>query len=134
MLGPYNAAPVSMVAGVTTLSMLERDGGAAFRRIDAMQSVLMEVIRERARRHGHSVLVQGVRGVFCVHFTELPIAYAPIELANHADLTKARLFRQLLIREGLYPGRGDRHFVSTVLSEAELEEALRRMDSVLSAL
>jgi glutamate-1-semialdehyde 2,1-aminomutase len=129
--GTFNAAPASMAAGVATLSMLERDGGAAFRRIDTMQSALMAGIRERARRRGHAVLVQGVRGVFCVHFTELPIAHAPRELALHADLPKARRFRQLLIREGLYPGRGDRYFVSTVLSEAELEEALRRIDAAL---
>jgi glutamate-1-semialdehyde 2,1-aminomutase len=132
--GTFNAAPVSMAAALTTLTMLERDDGAAFRRIDTMQSELMSCIRERARRHGHSVLVQGVRGVFCVHFTALQIAHAPSELAAHADLPKARRFRQRLIREGLYPGRGDRYFVSTVFSEAELDDALRRIDAALAAL
>lgn len=132
--GTFNAAPASMVAGITTLDMLERDDGAAFCRIDVMQAVMMDGIRERARRHGHAVLVQGVRGVFCVHFTELAVAHAPQELAQHADLAKARRFRQLLIREGLYAGRGDRYFISTVLSEAEAEEALRRIDAALGAL
>jgi glutamate-1-semialdehyde aminotransferase len=78
--------------------------------------------------------VQGVRGVFCVHFTDLAVAHSPRELAQHADLPKARRFRQLLIREGLYPGRGDRYFVSTVLSAAELEDALRRIDAALKSL
>ena len=132
--GTFNAAPVSMAAGIATLTMLERDDGAAFRRIDTMQAALMEGIRERARRHGHAALVQGVRGVFCVHFTDLAVAHSPRELAQHADLPKARRFRQLLIREGLYPGRGDRYFVSTVLSAAELEDALRRIDAALGAL
>jgi glutamate-1-semialdehyde aminotransferase len=99
-----------------------------------MQGALMEGIRERARRHGHAALVQGVRGVFCVHFTDLAVAHSPRELAQHADLPKARRFRQLLIREGLYPGRGDRYFVSTVLSAAELEDALRRIDAALKPL
>ena len=132
--GTFNAAPVSMAAGIATLTMLERDDGAAFRRIDTMQAALMEGIRERARRHGHAALVQGVRGVFCVHFTDLAVAHSPRELAQHADLPKARRFRQLLIREGLYPGRGDRYFVSTVLSAAELEDALRRIDAALKSL
>ena len=132
--GTFNAAPVSMVGGITTLDMLARDDGAAFRRIDTMQSAMMDGIRERARRHGHAVLVQGVRGVFCVHFTELSIAHAPSELAAHADLAKARRFRQLLIGQGFYAGRGDRYFVSTVLSDAELDEALRRIDAALAAL
>jgi glutamate-1-semialdehyde 2,1-aminomutase len=132
--GTFNAAPHSMAAGVTTIAMLERDNGAAFRRIDTLQAALIEGIRERARRHGHAVLVQGVRGVFCVHFSELAVAYSPQELAAHADLAKARRFRQLLIREGLYPGRGDRYFVSTVLTPAELEDALRRIDAALKFL
>jgi len=72
--------------------------------------------------------------VFCVHFTDLTIAHSPQQLATHADLPKARRFRQLLIREGLYPGRGDRYFVSTVLSESELDEALRRIDAALRTL
>ena len=131
--GTFNAAPGSMAAALATLTMLERDDGAAFRRIDTRQSALMEGIRERARRHGHAVLVQGVRGVFCVHFTDLTIAHSPQQLATHADLPKARRFRQLLIREGLYPGRGDRYFVSTVLSESELDDALRRIDAALRA-
>jgi glutamate-1-semialdehyde 2,1-aminomutase len=132
--GTFNAAPISMAAGVATMSMLERDDGAAFRRVDAMQEALVDGIRERARRHGHEVLVQGVRGVFCVHFTSLDVAYSPQELAVHADLAKARRFRELLIRNGLYPGRGDRYFVSTVLNPSELEEALRRIDAALRAL
>jgi glutamate-1-semialdehyde 2,1-aminomutase len=132
--GTFNAAPASMAAAVATLTMLERDDGAAFRRIDTKQSALMDGIRDIARKHGHAVLVQGVRGVFCVHFTELSVAHAPSELARHADLPKARRFRQLLIREGLYPGRGDRYFVSTVLSDAELDDALRRIDTALGAL
>jgi glutamate-1-semialdehyde 2,1-aminomutase len=132
--GTFNAAPISMAGGIATLRMLERDDGAAFRAVDRMQSIMERGIRERAAAHGHAVLVQGVRGVFCVHFTDLPVAWSPAELAARADAGKARRFRQLLIEQGLYAGRGDRYFISCVLTEAEAEEGLRRIDRALAAL
>jgi glutamate-1-semialdehyde 2,1-aminomutase len=130
--GTFNAAPLSMTAGLTTMRMLERDNGAAYRHIDEMQAHFMAEFRRLGRRHGHELLVQGVRGVFCVHFSALPVAYSARDLAAHADRDKARNLRLALIEEGVYAGRGDRYFVSAGLTAPDLEDGLSRIDRALA--
>lgn len=130
--GTFNAAPMSMAAGVTTMRMLERDDGAVYRQIDRIQGLFMQEFRRLAQRHGHAMLVQGVRGVFCGHFTDLQVAHTPAQLAAHADRQKAARFRLALIEEGVYPGRGDRYFVGAGLTEEDLTDGLRRIDRALA--
>jgi len=130
--GTFNAAPMSMTAGLTTMRMLERGDGAAYRHIDQMQSHFMAEFKRLASKHGHDLLVQGVRGVFCAHFSSLPVAYSARDLAVHADRDKARRLRLALIEEGVYAGRGDRYFVSAGLTAADLEDGLARLDRALA--
>ncbi|MEI6026656.1 MAG: aminotransferase class III-fold pyridoxal phosphate-dependent enzyme [Betaproteobacteria bacterium] len=130
--GTFNAAPMSMTAGLTTLRMLERGDGAVYRHIDELQTHFMTEFRRLGRKHGHDLLVQGVRGVFCAHFSPLPVAYSARDLAAHADRDKARRLRLALIAEGVYPGRGDRYFVSAGLTAADLEDGLSRIDRALA--
>lgn len=132
--GTFNGAPLSMTAGVTTMELLERDNGAVYRRIDSLQEYFMREFKTIGKRHGRQILVQGVRGLFCAHFCPLDVAYTPAELARQADADAARRFRQLLIEEGVYAGRGDRYFVSAGLSEVDLEDGLRRIDHAMSRL
>ncbi|MFN9504130.1 MAG: aspartate aminotransferase family protein [Rubrivivax sp.] len=130
--GTFNAAPMSMTAGLTTMRMLERDDGAAYRHIDTMQTHFMAEFRRLGHKHGHELLVQGVRGVFCVHFSALPVAYSARDLAAHADRTRSTRLRAALIEEGVYAGRGDRYFVSAGLTAPDLEEGLARIDRALA--
>jgi glutamate-1-semialdehyde 2,1-aminomutase len=130
--GTFNAAPMSMTAGLTTMRMLERDDGAAYRHIDKMQTHFMTEFKRLGSKHGHDLLVQGVRGVFCAHFSSLPVAYSARDLAEHADREKARRLRLALIEEGVYAGRGDRYFVSAGLTAADLEDGLARLDRALA--
>lgn len=130
--GTFNAAPMSMTAGLTTMRMLERGDGAAYRHIDEMQSHFMAEFKRLGRKHGHELLVQGVRGVFCVHFSSLLAAYSARDLAAHADRDKARRLRLALIDEGVYAGRGDRYFVSAGLNATDLNDGLERIDRALA--
>ncbi len=130
--GTFNAAPMSMTAGLTTMRMLERDDGAVYRHIDALQSHFMSEFKRLGHKHGHELLVQGVRGVFCAHFSALPVAYSARDLAAHADREKARRLRLALIEEGVYAGRGDRYFVSAGLTAADLDDGLARIDRALA--
>jgi glutamate-1-semialdehyde 2,1-aminomutase len=130
--GTFNAAPMSMTAGLTTMRMLERDDGAAYRHIDELQSHFMSEFNRLGRKHGHTLLVQGVRGVFCAHFSDLPVAHSARDLAAHADREKARRLRLALIEEGVYAGRGDRYFVSAGLTPADLDDGLARIDRALA--
>ncbi len=132
--GTFNAAPMSMAGGVVTMQMLEEDDGAAYRRIDSKQEQFMREFRSSAERRGHPVLVQGVRGVFCVHFTDMPVAYSHAELRATADAEKARRLRSALLERGVYAGRGDRYFVSAGMTEQDLQVGLDRIDDALSSL
>ena len=130
--GTFNAAPMSMTAGLTTMRMLERGNGMVYRHIDEMQSHFMTEFRRLGHKHGHELLVQGVRGVFCAHFSALPVAYSARDLAAHADRDQARRLRLALIDEGVYAGRGDRYFVSAGLTTTDLEDGLARIDRALA--
>lgn len=130
--GTFNAAPMSMTAGLITMRMLERGNGMVYRHIDEMQSHFMAEFRRLGRKHSHELLVQGVRGVFCAHFSALPVAYSARDLAAHADREKARRLRLALIEEGVYAGRGDRYFVSAGLTATDLDEGLARIDRALA--
>ncbi|MEY3074841.1 MAG: hypothetical protein RJB25_479 [Bacteroidota bacterium] len=132
--GTFNAAPLSMSAGLATMQMLAKDGNAAYQRIDAMQTKFMSEFRLLALKNNQKVLVQGVRGVFCVHFTDLEVAWSQADLAAHADFAKSKRFRALLIEQGVYAGRGDRYFVSAGMSQEDLDIGLLRIDKALALL
>jgi glutamate-1-semialdehyde 2,1-aminomutase len=132
--GTFNGAPMSMAGGVITMQMLEEDDGEAYKRIDRMQQRFMHEFKTFAERHGHAALVQGVRGVFCVHFADMAVAYSHAELRATADADKARRFRMALIERGVYAGRGDRYFVSAGMTDQDLQLGLDRIDDALSSL
>ena len=132
--GTFNAAPVSLAAALATLRMLERGNGAAHAAIDRSQGRLQRGMLDLARKYDHAFMIQGVRGVFCGHFSAAEKLPTPVEIVKHADIAKARRFRAALIEQGVYAGRGDRYFVSAALDDATIDEALRRIDKAFANL
>jgi glutamate-1-semialdehyde 2,1-aminomutase len=133
--GTFNSFPLSIAAAVTNFEMLERDGGAFYRRIDDLQSTLMSGIREIGLRRGQPVFLQGPRGVFHMNFAaDLDVAYTPDELIAGADWEKLAKFNEVVLGERVLIGGGSRFVVSAALSDSDIDDALDRIDMAMSAL
>ena len=131
--GTFNGYPYGMAAAKAAISILERDGGAFYRKIDAIQKPLMEGLKQIARSHGISTLVQGPRGVFYFQFIDRDAAYSVRDLRD-ADVDKQNRFRMLMAEEGVLIMWGGRWYVSGAHTEADAAFALEAADRAMEKL
>lgn len=124
--GTFNAFPVSMAAGLATMGMLERDGGAVYDARAKIQVRLDEGLTNAAVSEGHDLTVLGMPGNFCTHFTTSKDLSTPKDIWQNSDVQKAIRFRKLLREEGVIQGLGNRWFVSFALDEADVDDTIRR--------
>lgn len=132
--GTFNAFPVAMAAGLATMRMLERDGGAIYARRNRVQAILEEGLRSAAQAAGHPMITLGMPGNFCTHFASHDDFWNSAEIAAGTDLAKAIGFRALLREEGIIQGLGNRWFVSFALTEDDAEETVARAATALRRL
>jgi glutamate-1-semialdehyde 2,1-aminomutase len=131
--GTFNGYPYGMAAAMTTLSLLEKDEGAHYRKIDALQGRLMSGLKEIAKRMGIPVLIQGPRGVFFFQFIDREIAYSVRDLKD-GDVAKQNRFRMMLAAEGILIMWGGRWYVSSGLTEEDINVTLGKVERVLKRL
>ena len=131
--GTFNASPLGMVGALATLKILERDGGAFYKKVDRLQMKLMEGLKEISGRHGIPTLIQGPRGVFYFQFIDKEIAYSARDLTG-ADVARLNRFRTLLADEGVLMMWGGRWFISDGLNEKDVDKALECADRALQRL
>lgn len=128
--GTFNGYPYGMAAAKATLRILEKDDGAFYRRIDAVQKPLMEGLREISKKHGIPTLVQGPRGVFYFQFIDKDVAYSVRDLKK-ADVAKQNRFRTLMAEEGVFIMWGGRWYVCGAHTEDDVAAALDAADEAM---
>jgi glutamate-1-semialdehyde 2,1-aminomutase len=131
--GTFNGNPLSLAAGLTTIEELIRDDGEPLRTANRTGDLLMEGIRQAGRRHALPLLVTGFGAAFAIHFNPLP------DLKNYRDTLSddPGLLAKFLMescKEGINILPDGRFYVSTVHSEADVEETLAAIDRVCSRL
>jgi len=131
--GTFNGYPYGMAAARATLSLLEKDEGAHYKKVDALQGRLMSGLKEIAKRLGIPVLIQGPRGVFFFQFIGREIAYSVRDL-KEADVARQNKFRIMMAGEGILIMWGGRWYVSSALTEADIDTTLEKVESVLRKL
>jgi len=132
--GTFNAFPVGMVAALSTINLLEKNDGEAYKIRDSVQAFMEEEMRKSAKKHGHALTTQGLNGAFCSHFTEADILWNSEEVSAKSDGEKAVRFRKILREEGIIQGLGNRFLMSFAIDQQDAEEAARRIDKALSRL
>jgi glutamate-1-semialdehyde 2,1-aminomutase len=70
--GTYNSLPPAIAAAVATMRVLERDGGAVYRQLEASGSAVMKGIQDRAAALQVPAIVQGHPAFFYVAFPNQP--------------------------------------------------------------
>lgn len=132
--GTFNGFPIAMAAGLATMRMLSRDDGAVFQQLDKVQLRLVDGMKSLALAHGHKLLVQGMRGMFAAHFSDAEVIWDPQDLAFKTDSAKAAKFRKLMREHGMLQAQGSRYCVSFAMTDADVDEALKRFGRVFERL
>ena len=132
--GTFNAFPVSMASALATMNMLERDDGAIYRSRAAIQEKLQAGLQKAAVDAGQDVLMLGMPGNFCTHFTAETELWTQQDILHASDLEKTLAFRRLLREEGIVQGLGNRWFVSFALTEDDVDETVARASRALQSL
>jgi glutamate-1-semialdehyde 2,1-aminomutase len=130
--GTYNTNASSVAAANATLATLAADDGAAYRRIDAMGSRLIEGLRAAARDQGSDLLVQGLPGAFNTTFGPGPVRDYRSYAAT--DLPRQRRFLMALQDRGVrVTGRGT-WFLSAAHDEDDIDATIRAASDALAAI
>jgi glutamate-1-semialdehyde 2,1-aminomutase len=127
--GTYNANLVSISAALATLHELSANDQAAYKRINALGTTLMEGIAASARRNGVDLQVSGLPAAFHTCFARHPIHdYGSYLNADHERLG---LFLAALLERGVRPtGRGT-WFVSTAHTDDDVASTLDAVEHAL---
>jgi glutamate-1-semialdehyde 2,1-aminomutase len=132
--GTLNANVPSMTAVAVSLEKLEEDGGAIYRHLFRVGHLLMGGIRERAKRHGIDVLIQGPGPLFHLGLTSAQEITDYRSHLTHCDMKRYAKFVALMLENGVrLVGRG-MWYISAAHGEREVEETLRAVDQAFGKL
>jgi glutamate-1-semialdehyde 2,1-aminomutase len=131
--GTFNGYPYGVAASLATLKILEKDNGAYYKKIDEYQNSLMDGLKEISKRHGIRTLIQGPRGVFYFQFVDQKTAYSLRDL-READNEKQNLFRTLLADRGVLIMWGGRWYISSAITNSDIEKTMECVNSVMGKL
>ena len=131
--GTFNGYELGVAAALATIGILERDNGAFYRKIDAIQARLTDGLKAISRKHGTPMMIPGETGVFYLFFLDKEIAYSARDLMGEDAQRKAK-FLDLLTEEGVLPLGGGRFYVCGALTEADVDKTLEVVDRVLRKL
>ena len=132
--GTFNGNPLCVQAASTTLDILARENGAAYREMAQVQQSLMAGLDEIARRHDIPMRVQGPVGVFATYFGVDPDRQLHTA-ADMADIDNVMLmkFHNAIWQAGVSVLFG-RWFPSIVHSDADNEKVLDAFEQVIKKL
>jgi glutamate-1-semialdehyde 2,1-aminomutase len=127
--GTYNGNPLSMAAVIATIEELEKDDGAAFRKIETLGNLLGDGLRERFRRYQVDLLIQGFPAVWTLAYKE-----NGREISNHKEslgngLDRVGLFSSLLNKRGILVQ--SRFCTSAAHTEEDVTETLNKVEDAL---
>jgi glutamate-1-semialdehyde 2,1-aminomutase len=131
--GTFNGYPLGISAALATVNILAGDDGAVFKRVDHVQTKLVEGLRAILKRHRVAAVIQSVRGIFIVHFTEKAVIWSVRDLTT-ADSAMAHQFRLRLADEGILILFGGRWLITSAHTEDDIERTLECADRAVGRL
>ncbi len=127
--GTFNGHPVAMAAGLATLEELTPD---AYRHLDKTGHAIMEGMSKAAEKAGVVAQVVGVGSVFHIYFTDRSVVDA--ESADSANTLLQRCFDLNMVVRGIYPAKAHCSFVSTPVTQTEVDQTIEAVEDTLSSM
>ena len=125
---------VSLAAAETTINKLRENDGAAIRAMHHVGELLMDGLRDLARKHEEDVLIQGPSSIFTMAFTpesSLPDYRVFYEKVDHERYVT---FRQKLLEGGIRANMHGKWFLSCAHTEQDVEQTLAAADQAFRSL
>jgi glutamate-1-semialdehyde 2,1-aminomutase len=128
-IGTLSGNPVAAVAGLATLEILKRPG--TYERLFETGRMLMSALSERLTAAGLEAQVVGEPPLF-------DVVFAAGDIRNYrdtlrADTTRMAQFNSLLREQGILKG-DNKYYLSTSLTEADLEHTLGAWDEAIAVM
>lgn len=130
--GTFNGNPLGVAAALATLDELERDGGAAYRRLTTTGQRLMRGIREVATARGIPVLLQGPGPVFYMWFTDAP-SVTDYRSSARVSRESYHRFSAALLASGVRVIPGGRWYVTCSHTEEDVDRTIEAVGAALDA-
>jgi len=120
--GTFSGHPISLAAGLATLSVLNEEG---YRRVNGLGDLLRRMLVDLLEELDVHISVQGIGTMFQVFFTEKPVRNYQDALACDAALYKK--FSAFMRDEGIFlaPSQYETNFISLAHSNEDLEYTIR---------
>lgn len=120
--GTFSGHPVSLAAGLATLSVLNEGG---YRRVNGLGDLLRRMLVDLLEELDVHISVQGIGTMFQVFFTEKPVRNYQDALTCDTDLYKK--FSAFMRDEGIFlaPSQYETNFISLAHSNEDLEYTIR---------
>ena len=126
--GTFNANPVTMVAGLSAMSMMT---SAAFERLNQLGERARQGLAAAFRQAEMPGQVTGAGSLFCLHFNDKPLSDYRSAYKTPVETARMGRLHGYLLDNGIIMGSGGLGCVSTVMGEAEVDQIA---DTVLAGL
>jgi glutamate-1-semialdehyde 2,1-aminomutase len=124
--GTYNAHPITLRAGLSTLEELTPN---VFRHLEEMGTNLRNGMEKVSEKVGIVTQIVGVGSIFNVYFTDKPVIDA--SSAKRANRFLQRVYDLNMIVRGIYPAKMHCSFISVPITNKEVEQTLAAMEDTL---
>ena len=125
---------VSLAASETTINSLKANDAELIRHMHHVGDLLMDGLRNLARKHEEDVLVQGPSPIFNMAFTPEPSLPDYRSFYEKVDHERFVNFRQNLLHNGIRANMHGKWFLSTSHTEQDIEKTLAAADKAFRAL
>lgn len=121
--GTFNGNRISMAAGKATLELLD---DAAFEKLEKLSAALQEGLEKVIEKYGLPASVTRAGSLLNLHFTpEAPVDYATAQ-SPYKHLLKLNHIN--LLNEGIFTADRGTFVVSTVMTDADIEQFVKAFD------
>lgn len=130
--GTFNGNVISMAATVAAITELTRDDNAAYKRIEATGTVLMDGLREIGERHGLPLVIQGYPAAFFVGFSSEGSFSNAAEFTARVDRERYERFALAMLERGVRVLERGLWYVSAAHDADHVARTLEAAEAALS--
>ncbi len=130
--GTLSGNPLAMIAGITTLKILNEDG--VYRKLERLGSTLFSGLKIAAEKAGIPVTINHIGSMGSIFFTEGPVY--DFNSANKSDTERFRYYYKGMLNKGVYlaPSPFESTFVSLAHTQEVIQTTIDAAMSVMSSL
>lgn len=129
--GTLSGNPIAMAAGIATLTELKKQN--PYQKFDEIAAHLEHIIVEKAKKHNVDIVVNRFGSMINPFFKKGKVAN--FEDAQGSDTEKFAIFFWEMIKNGIFlpPSQFEAWFLSSALSEKDLEKTEKAIDKAIEA-